>query len=32
LGYYGSLCMKVRGLPQTVFTSAHVMTEIGGVM
>jgi hypothetical protein len=32
LGYYGSLCMKVRGLPQTVFTAAHVMTEIGGVM
>lgn len=32
LGYYGSLRMKVRGLPQTVFTSAHMMTEIGGVM
>ncbi len=32
LGYYGSLRMKVRGLPATVFTSAHMMTEIGGVM
>lgn len=32
LGYYGSLRMKVRGLPQTVFTSAHMMTEVGGVM
>jgi hypothetical protein len=32
LGYYGSLRMKVRGLPQTVFTSCNVMTEIGGVM
>lgn len=32
LGYYGSLRMKVRGLPATVFTSAHMMTEVGGVM
>ena len=32
LGYYGSLRMKVRGLPTTVFTSAHLSTEIGGVM
>lgn len=32
LGYYGSLRMKVRGLPQTVFTSANLVTEIGGVM
>lgn len=32
LGYYGSLRMKVRGLPATVFTSAHMMTELGGVM
>jgi hypothetical protein len=32
LGYYGSLRMKVRGLPQTVFTSCNVMTELGGVM
>lgn len=32
LGYYGSLRMKVRGLPATVFTSCNVMTELGGVM
>lgn len=32
LGYYGSLRMKVRGLPTTVFTSAHLSTEVGGVM
>lgn len=32
LGYYGSLRMKVRGLPATVFTSAHMSTELGGVM
>ena len=32
LGYYGSLRMKVRGLPATVFTSAHMMIEVGGVM
>jgi hypothetical protein len=32
LGYYGSLRMKVRGLPQTVFTSSHVLFETGGVM
>lgn len=32
LGYYGSMRMKVRGLPATVFTSAHIMTEPGGVM
>jgi len=32
LGYYGSVRMKVRGLPGTVFTSMHVMTELGGVM
>ena len=32
LGYYGSLRMKVRGLPQTVFTACNVMTELGGVM
>jgi len=32
LGYYGSLRMKVRGLPATVFTSAHMLTETGGVM
>lgn len=32
LGYYGSLRMKVRGQPATVFTSAHISTEVGGVM
>lgn len=32
LGYYGSVRMKVRGLPSTVFTSMHVMYERGGVM
>lgn len=32
LGYYSSLRMKVRGLPQTVFTSSHVLFETGGVM
>lgn len=32
LGYYGSMRMKVRGLAATVFTSAHMMTELGGVM
>ena len=32
LGYYGSLRMKVQGLPATVFTSAHMSTELGGVM
>ena len=32
LGYYGSLRMKVRGLPLTVFTACNVMTELGGVM
>ncbi|NDG05505.1 MAG: hypothetical protein EB121_09220 [Alphaproteobacteria bacterium] len=32
LGYYGSLRMKVRGMPETVFTAAHMMTELGGVM
>lgn len=32
LGYYGSLRMKVRGVPGTIFTSSHIMTELGGVM
>lgn len=32
LGYYGSLRMKVRGVPGTIFTSSHMMTEMGGVM
>lgn len=32
LGYYGSLRMKVRGQPETIFTSAHIMASQGGVM
>lgn len=32
LGYYGSIRMKIKGLPGTVFTSMHVMSELGGVM
>lgn len=32
LGYYGSIRMKVKGLPGTVLTSMHVMSELGGVM
>jgi len=32
LGYYGSLRMKVKGLPGTLLTSAHVLYELGGVM
>lgn len=32
LGYYGSVRMKVRGLAGTVFTSMHVMSELGGIM
>lgn len=32
LGYYGSIRMKVKGVPGTIFTSAHVMSELGGVM
>lgn len=32
LGYYASLRMKVRGLPGTIYTSSHMMTELGGVM
>lgn len=32
LGYYASLRMKVRGLPGTIFTSSHMLTEPGGVM
>lgn len=31
-GYYGSLRMKVQGLPGTVFTSSHLMCSPGGVM
>ncbi len=32
LGYYGSVRMKVRGVPGTVLTSMHVMSELGGIM
>jgi len=32
LGYFGSLRLKMRGLPGTAFLSANVMTEMGGVM
>lgn len=32
LGYYGSLRMKVRGVPGTIFTSTHIMSELGGVI
>lgn len=32
LGYYGSLRMKVRGSPETVFTSSHIMASMGGLM
>lgn len=32
LGYYGSLRMKMRGLPGTSFLSANVVFDIGGVM
>lgn len=32
LGYYAALRMKVRGKPGTIFTSSHMMTELGGVM
>lgn len=32
LGYYGSVRMKVKGLPGTILTSMHVMSEMGGVM
>jgi hypothetical protein len=32
LGYYGSIRMKLRGAAGTLYTSAHVMNELGGVM
>ena len=32
LGYYGSLRIKVRGLPGTSFLSANMLMEVGGVM
>jgi hypothetical protein len=32
LGYYGSIRMKVRALSGTVFTSSHMVYDIGGIM
>lgn len=32
MGYYGSIRMKVRGKPGTVFLSSHVSVEVGGMM
>lgn len=32
LGYYGSIRMKVRGKPGTLFLSSHVSVEVGGMM
>jgi len=32
LGYYGSIRMKVRGVPQTLFMSSHLMVNVGGMM
>ena len=32
LGYYGSLRIKVAGLPGTVFLSSHMLCETGGVI
>jgi len=32
LGYYGSLRMKVRGTANTIFTSSHVMFDVGGLL
>jgi len=32
LGYYGSLRIKVAGIPGSVFLSSHMLFEIGGVM
>lgn len=32
VGYYAALRMKVRGRAGTVFTSSHILTELGGVM
>jgi hypothetical protein len=32
VGYYGALRLKVRALPGTLFTSSHVMAQVGGVM
>lgn len=32
LGYYGSLRLKILGVPNTLFTGSQLMLEIGGVM
>ena len=32
LGYYGSIRMKVRGKPGTLFLSSHMSVELGGMM
>jgi hypothetical protein len=32
MGYYGSVRMKVRGAPGTIFLSTHMLTENGGMM
>jgi hypothetical protein len=32
MGYYGSVRMKVRGAPGTIFLSTHILTENGGMM
>jgi len=32
LGYYGSLRIKIAGIPGSVFLSSHMLFEIGGVM
>lgn len=32
LGYYGSIRMKVRGPAKTIFTSSHLLVDVGGIM
>lgn len=32
MGYYGSIRMKVRGRPGTLFLSSHISVEAGGMM
>jgi hypothetical protein len=32
MGYYGSIRMKVRGKPGTIFLSSHMSIEVGGMM
>lgn len=32
MGYYGSIRMKVRGVPKTLFLSSHILVEKGGLM